>query len=193
MNDQGQRTEPRRKTKDGSRDESHASRLRPRFSPQPEITVEIEQAFAGQVDAALLRRLVETTLAQEGISAVPVVALYITDDAEVRDLNRRHRGVDATTDVLSFPLLDDKTSPFVAPPDGRLHLGDVVVSYPRAVEQAADYGHSVDRELSYLIVHGLLHLLGYDHETDEEQAEMRAHEEAILSRLGQSRFSQSRS
>lgn len=180
----GQQGKQRRMTGNGRRGKQYVIRD---TKYGPAINIEVESAFAGQVDVAFLRRLVETTLAQEGITAVPVVSLYITDDDEVRELNRQYRGVDATTDVLSFPLLDNKTSPFVAPPDGRLHLGDVMVSYPRAVEQAADYGHSVDRELSYLVVHGLLHLLGYDHETDEDQTKMRVHEEAVLSRLGQGR------
>ncbi|MDI3280889.1 MAG: rRNA maturation RNase YbeY [Bacillota bacterium] len=104
------------------------------------------------------------------------VGIILTSDEEVRALNRRHRGRDAPTDVLSFPLAPDWRSPY-------LLLGDVVISLERAREQAREYGHSWEREVGYLAVHGLLHLFGYDHATEEERAEMRRCEEAILARL----------
>jgi probable rRNA maturation factor len=115
-----------------------------------------------------------------------VLTLTLVDDDEIREINRQHRNVDRPTDVLSFPLIDGKDD-FALPPDVPRELGDVVVSYPRAVAQAEEYGHSVGRELAYLVVHGVLHILGHDHEEPGEQAIMRAREEAALAVVGLSR------
>ncbi|MBM3133726.1 MAG: rRNA maturation RNase YbeY [Chloroflexi bacterium] len=155
-----------------------------------ELDIQIARDFAVPIDEGQLRRLVETALRATGLSGTVELSLTLSDDAEVQRLNREFRGVDAPTDVLSFPLfshvgqggiLPYEEPPFVPPPDGILHLGDVVLSYPRAVAQAAEYGHSVQRELGYLTVHGVLHLLGYDHEAEADKERMRAREEAILS------------
>jgi probable rRNA maturation factor len=146
-----------------------------------ELDIQIAPDFAVPIDEGQLRHLAETALRAEGLSGTVELSLTLTDDAAVQRLNREFRGVDAPTDVLSFPLLPLEESPFVPPPDGILHLGDVVLSYPRAVAQAAEYGHSVQRELGYLTVHGVLHLLGYDHESAADKERMRAREEAILS------------
>lgn len=145
-----------------------------------ELDIQIVLDFVAQIDEVQLRHLVETSLRAAGLSGTVELSLTLTDDAAVQRLNWEFRGVDAPTDVLSFPLLSPEESPFVPPPDGILHLGDVVVSYQRAVAQAADYGHSVRRELGYLTVHGILHLLGYDHESTADKQRMRAREEVIL-------------
>lgn len=118
--------------------------------------------------------------------------LIFTDEEGIRALNAKERGKDAVTDVLSFPNLDGiykkeimaEDFPFDLDEEGRLFLGSVVICTKRAGEQAEEYGHSLRRELYYLAVHGLCHLLGYDHETDAEKAEMRAEEESVLSQLG---------
>jgi probable rRNA maturation factor len=110
-----------------------------------------------------------------------VLGLHLVDDESIQALNAEHRAKDAPTDVLSFPLL---SADFVVPPGEPLHLGDVVVSYPRAVAQADEYGHSVDREVAYLVAHGVLHVLGYDHEVEHEQKLMRQKEEEALQPLG---------
>ena len=107
------------------------------------------------------------------------MGLLITDDETIKGLNLRYRGQDSETDVLAFGMLDDPEG-FVSPPSLPPHLGDVVVSYPRAAEQAADYGHSVEEELDRLVIHGLLHLLGYDDEDEQERQEMWAQQEALL-------------
>lgn len=117
------------------------------------------------------------------------VELVFTDEAGIRKLNAGTRGKDAVTDVLSFPNLDGilqkpirkEDFPFDTDEDGNLFLGSIVICRERAAQQAEEYGHSLRRELYYLAVHGLCHLLGYDHETDEEKAQMRAREESILS------------
>ncbi|HEV7663042.1 MAG TPA: rRNA maturation RNase YbeY [Chloroflexota bacterium] len=113
------------------------------------------------------------------------VSLHLVTDASIQALNASHRATDAATDVLSFPLQDaHDPGGFVLPPGQPVHLGDVVVSYPRAVQQAADYGHSIEREVAYLVAHGVLHVLGYDHEADAEREHMRYLEEEALRPLG---------
>jgi len=114
----------------------------------------------------------------------------LTDDAEIQALNRQFRGIDAPTDVLSFAMQDESPEDqgFVVAPEQdaetRAYLGDVIVSYPRAAAQAAEQGHSVLAELRLLVVHGVLHLLGYDHATPQDQARMWAIQDVVLERLG---------
>ena len=111
---------------------------------------------------------------------------------EIRDLNARTRGIDKVTDVLSYPTLDGiKGKPLFKKAhtgdideEGRLIIGSIVVCKDRAREQADEYGHSYQRELHYLLIHGVLHCLGYDHMTDEDKAEMREKEEYLLGKLG---------
>lgn len=126
-------------------------------------------------------------------SDAPLAAELIFTDAEgIRALNARERGKDAVTDVLSFPNLDGIRGrairrdefPYDADEAGNLFLGSVVICRERAAEQAEEYGHSLRRELYYLAVHGICHLLGYDHETEEDKAQMRAREEDILAKMG---------
>lgn len=118
--------------------------------------------------------------------------IWRISEEEIRALNSRERGVDRVTDVLSFPAMDGiKGSPILAaehtdcvmPEDGTVFLGSVVICEQRAREQAREYGHSFERELWYLAVHGLLHCLGYDHETEEERREMREKEEYVMQKL----------
>ena len=133
--------------------------------------------------------------AMEGFvpSDIPLAVEFIfTDEEEIRRLNREQRQVDKVTDVLSFPALDGirgkplkkSEHPFDEDEEGHLFIGSVAVCVRRAHEQAEEYGHSYNRELHYLLVHGIMHCLGYDHETDEERAEMREKEEEILGKLG---------
>lgn len=131
--------------------------------------------------------------ALEGIAAGDDLSaeLLLVSEEEIRALNARERGVDRVTDVLSFPSMDGiKGKPVLADEHGecideagRVFLGSIVICENRAREQAAEYGHSVERELWYLAVHGVLHCLGYDHETEEEKREMREKEEEIMARL----------
>lgn len=131
---------------------------------------------------ALIERAVTMVLTAERPATALEVGVLITDDAELQRLNRDFRGKDAATDVLSFA--DDQPSAFVSAPDQLSYLGDIAVSYERALSQAAEYGHSAARELAFLAVHGTLHLLGYDHERGEADAAlMREREEAALARL----------
>lgn len=114
------------------------------------------------------------------------VSVTFVDDAQIHELNRIHRGVDRPTDVLSFSQLEGED--MGALPEGApLPLGDIVISLERCAEQAREYGHSFERELGFLVGHGMLHLLGYDHQTPEDEAVMMAKTEAILGELGLTR------
>ena len=122
------------------------------------------------------------------------VSLTVCGDEYIRELNKNFRGKDAATDVLSFPLLSsdtpgkiDYTPTDIDPETGDVMLGDIVVSLERAAQQAEEYGHSLEREVCYLCVHSVLHLLGYDHMDDADKKLMRAKEEEILTSLNISR------
>ena len=116
------------------------------------------------------------------------VSVTLVDDEAIRELNRTYRGIDAPTDVLSFSQLEGTRLPQAAlPPDYPVPIGDIVVSIPRMRQQAVDYGHSEERELGFLLVHGVLHLLGYDHEAPDDARAMRAAEEDILASAGLTR------
>ena len=137
-----------------------------------------------------LRKVVRAALAAQEVDVPCEVDVSITDDAGIRQINADMRDVDASTDVLSFPMFDlapgDKPSEKDADPaTGLVPLGDMCISFERAKAQAEEYGHSARRELAYLAVHSVLHLLGYDHlDEGEEKARMREREEAILAELG---------
>jgi len=127
---------------------------------------------------ALLEKLMVACVEEEGHTFDGEVSLVFCDDDYIHDLNKTHRGMDKKTDVLSFPqyepLCDQPTS------DPYVYLGDVVISTETARTQAEDYGHDLIREIGFLFVHSMFHLLGYDHDTDDKQAIMRAKEETIL-------------
>lgn len=114
------------------------------------------------------------------------VSITFVDDDAITDLNRDHRGLAKPTDVLSFSQLEGEEMGGI--PEGEpIPLGDIVISLERCLTQAADYGHSFERELGFLTAHGMLHLMGYDHQTPEEEAEMMAKTEEILAGLGLTR------
>ncbi len=110
-----------------------------------------------------------------------VISVHLVGDATIQQLNAEHRRLDSVTDVLSFPLFEPG---FVLPEGEPVNLGDVVISYPRAAAQAEEYGHAVEREVAYLVAHGVLHILGYDHEQESERSRMREKEEEALQPLG---------
>lgn len=116
------------------------------------------------------------------------VSILLVDNATIQEMNRDYRNKDTATDVLSFPLEEDVEGagePMVIGGPPERMLGDIVISVERTLEQASEYGHSFERELSFLTVHGLLHLLGHDHETDAEAEKiMRAEEKRILAAVG---------
>ena len=144
----------------------------------------------------LLTRVIAAALEAEGVRIPCGVDVLLTDDEGIREINREQREVDSVTDVLSFPMLNLTPG---TPPDGTgeeehdpetglCYLGDMVIDLNRAKAQAEEFGHSVQRELAYLAVHSVLHLLGYDHlDEGPQKAQMRAREEAILEALGVTR------
>lgn len=131
----------------------------------------------------LVERIATYTLIEEGVTDDLEISLLIVEDDAIQSLNFEHRGKDQVTDVLSFPLFEDK---------GEIEagdmLGDIVISAPRALEQADTYGHTFEREFCFLVVHSLLHLLGYDHEVSEQDAiYMEEQQEKILANFGLTR------
>jgi len=144
------------------------------------VEVQVDPPFAAQVDPAQVQRTVREVLVQEGRAEEGEVTVVITDDERVRELNRRYRGVDLPTDVLAFGGVAEG---FVEAPDLPSYLGDVVISYPRVQAQAEEQRHSPAEELALLVIHGVLHLLGYDHESPEEKEIMWARQEEILRHL----------
>ena len=156
------------------------------MAPQPpafDITIEVDPSYVTQVDTRLLASVTQAVLEREGVAGPLDLGIWITNEDELRALNRKFRAVDATTDVLSFGADGEDAAPFVDAPDAARHLGDVAISFPHVMRQAREYGHSEARELAYLLAHGILHLLGYDHEAAADAGEMRAREEAALGEL----------
>ncbi|MBE5996865.1 MAG: rRNA maturation RNase YbeY [Lachnospiraceae bacterium] len=141
--------------------------------------------------------VMETFLDEEQCPYEASVSITITDDGAIREINREHRGVDASTDVLSFPMVqypapadfsvleeEGMESEAFDPDSGELMLGDVVLSADHIAAQAESYGHPVRREYAFLIVHSLLHLAGYDHMVPEEAEVMESRQRAILDKCG---------
>jgi probable rRNA maturation factor len=152
----------------------------------PRIDVRIASPFRTTVRAAWLRAIACQLLAAEGVAAPGRVGIVIADDQTVRDLNQRFLGLDEPTDVLSFGLAKADEAPFALPPEEEASLGEVVIAYPTALRQAEEAGRPAEVELAHLLVHGLLHLLGYDHERPEDEGAMRRREEEILTGLAAS-------
>ncbi|MBQ3014684.1 MAG: rRNA maturation RNase YbeY [Clostridia bacterium] len=134
----------------------------------------------------LVREAIEATLDYEQYGNPCEVSVSFVDNTEIRDLNKKFRGIDKATDVLSFPLFDYDGESEEPPVDEMLGmLGDIVLSLEQAAIQAEEYGHSFEREVAFLTVHSMLHLLGYDHETGEEdEADMRRRQSEIMDLMG---------
>ena len=134
----------------------------------------------------LLREAIETTLDFEDFQNVCEVSVTFTDNEGIQELNKKFRQIDKPTDVLSFPLFDFEGDCEEPPIDEMIsNLGDIVISLERAQEQAEEFGHSFKREVAFLTVHSMLHLLGYDHEkSEEEDKEMRAKQTEIMRIMG---------
>ena len=153
------------------------------------ITADVPGA-ANDANCALIRRTIRTALAAEGLTAPCEVDVLLTDDGGIHEINRELRQVDRPTDDLSFPEFELTPGQLPGPEDadpgtGLIPLGDMALSMERVAAQAREYGHSKRRELSYLVTHSVLHLLGYDHlDEGPMKAQMRAREEAIMALLG---------
>lgn len=147
------------------------------------IDIEIEKEFRSLLKKSWLRQIAKESLSAAKAPPSATSSLVIAGDERVHGLNRLYRGKDSPTDVLSFSTQKTHGESFVLPPEESSHLGDVIISYPQAARQALEYGHSLEREISLLIAHGLLHLLGYDHEKPGDRRKMREKEKEILSLL----------
>ena len=147
-------------------------------------TVDIQDADGrlGRDTAERLAEVARLVLRSEGAPEGAEVALVIVGDDKIRELNRRYRGVDRPTDVLAFAAGEGEAFP--APPGAPCPLGDLIVSYPMAAAQASERDRSVDDELALLVVHGCLHLLGYDHASEDERERMWARQDALLGAAG---------
>lgn len=153
-----------------------------------EIYVSREVKNLGHNNAArLIKEAARLALAAEKVDVNCIISVMLTDDAGIRRVNREFRDLDRETDVLSFPLNELEPGRFDArlcerePDTGAVLLGDMLISLPRCEEQGREYGHGFDREIRYLTVHSVLHLLGYDHlDEGPMKAQMRAREKAIL-------------
>lgn len=138
----------------------------------------------------LIKGAAETTLKFFDLTDNVEISVMLTDNVEIRTLNKLHRNIDRATDVLSFPMFEYDEAGNIQEEfaelneTGEVCLGDIVISLERAAEQAEEYGHSYEREVGFLTVHSMLHLLGYDHMTPEEEKEMFGYQEEILKVMG---------
>ena len=151
-----------------------------------EVNILVAGTFRSCPDESWLREVAARVFAEEKIGHDVEMGLVITGQKKIRELNRVYRGIDEPTDVLSFFMISEDremVDSFVAPPDGIRHLGEVIISLPQAKKQAKKQRHSLGKELAVLITHGVLHLLGYDHEEDGEARKMKARETEILTFL----------
>lgn len=182
------------------------------YSSHIELSIEFdnkndEQAVKHLLSSLPLEAIVVQTLSQAGIDRPVVVALLITNDATIQSLNKRYRNQDKSTDVLSFPLLEkpivhapvdqlwmnsesegvefQTQQTFITPPDITTHLGDIVISWPRVQRQSSEAGHDPVYELLFLLSHGVLHLIGYDDQTEAGYQAMIRIQHAVLDATGQ--------
>lgn len=155
-----------------------------------------DEQFVDDEKRAMLEEVLDLAAKKLALSQKAELDLSLVTNEDIHAMNKMYRQIDRPTDVLSFPLNEsiDESDEFFTrmfEEDGSfdlpIHLGDIVISYPKAVEQAEDYGHSIERELAFLAVHGFLHLNGYDHQTEEESAEMFGIQEEVLQEYGLTR------
>ena len=147
------------------------------------LNVEPNEKYEEIISKVLNKCFEEENLPQNKLS----VSITLTDLKNIRNLNCKHRNIDKETDVLSFPMFEkEEIDKKVAKNDFQIEdiLGDMVICIPKVEEQAEEYGHSFERELSYMVVHSFYHLMGYDHMEEEPKKEMRQKEEYILKQLG---------
>ncbi|HHX61918.1 MAG TPA: rRNA maturation RNase YbeY [Epulopiscium sp.] len=137
----------------------------------------------------IIESVIKTSIEEEGFSLEVEVSVTLTDNNEIKQINAEHRGIDRVTDVISFPQIDWTSIELESNDYGNLPgediiLGDIVISVDRLIEQAAEYNHSLERELGFLVAHSMFHLLGYDHVSEEEEQEMIHKQEKVLGKLG---------
>jgi len=164
--------------------------------PNFDIDVQIDDLYAPHVDEANLRGAAVATLIASGVEDAEVT-IVVTNDVAVQQLNRDYRGVDAPTDVLSFAAQEGNDGQELALPEELAaeldrYLGDIIIAYPYTMQQASHFGSAPAAELRLMVVHGILHLLGHDHDTAKAEAEMWARQESVLAQFGDQGLSQRR-
>ncbi len=142
----------------------------------------------------LIIKSAELCIRNEELQDEYEVFILITDNNEIKEINKAHREIDKETDVLSFPMLDfiegnieEINDSDINPETGNIMLGDIIISIEKVLSQAKEYNHSFERELIFLITHGMYHLLGYDHQDEEQEKEMIAKQELVLQEMGLNR------
>jgi len=150
-----------------------------------EINVLIDEGLEGYLEVDWLQSIAEQVLMAQNVGSNAELGLVITSQERVQQLNKSYLGRDEPTDVLAFSMLPAGETgadfpPFVTPPDGTLHLGEVIISYPQAVIQAEEHQHSIRKEIAILVIHGVLHLLGYEDDNPELKRQMADREAEIL-------------
>jgi probable rRNA maturation factor len=146
-----------------------------------EINILVDEGAEAGVELTWLEDVAQRVLAAEKADAKTEVGIVVTGQEMVQQLNRNFRGQDEPTDVLAFSAREEaEGSRFILAPDGLSHLGEVIISYPQALLQAEEHGHPIKRELAILLIHGLLHLLGYDHDEKAQERKMQAREKELL-------------
>jgi probable rRNA maturation factor len=151
------------------------------------INVQINKNIHFQFDKKWVRSIIKAAFQKEKIAGLVEIDCLITDDFTIKTLNKTHRGIDSPTDVLSFAFSDqansDKNISFPQDPDSPINLGSIIISYERAIEQANNLDHSTKEEIALLLIHGVLHLLGYDHTIQSDARKMRSKERSIIKSL----------
>lgn len=132
----------------------------------------------------IISDVIKFALELENVHSKPEIGVYIVDNEEIKKLNKKFRSVDKETDVLSFPMIEFNDKPKDALIKKNILLGDIVISLPKVFEQAREYGHTIEREIGFLVVHGILHLLGYDHINPGDEKIMFDKQEIILAKIG---------
>ncbi len=151
-----------------------------------EINISIDDEFKGKITRRRLKTVAEQALTAEKTGSSVELGILVTNQENVRSLNWTYRSKNEPTDVLSFYMIPEhgqKKETFINPPDNIEHLGEVVISYPQAVIQAKENKHKVKKEITILLIHGILHLLGYDHEKPADEKKMKPRETKILNLL----------
>lgn len=149
-----------------------------------ELTWEIEE---NNTVETYIYKAVEEALNYENVKCDVTLSMVVTDNAHIKELNNTHRNIDRETDVLSFPGYEKEEWEEIKNKKDMAYIGDIVISKEKVEEQALEYENSFEREFCYLTVHGMLHLMGYDHMEDEDKKVMREKEEEIMSKLGLTR------
>lgn len=159
------------------------------------LNIEYETEFLLHIDyKEIITRVVDKSLDMEECPYEVELNVILTDNSAIQEINREYREIDAPTDVLSFPMLDydspsdfshleDKVEECFNPETGELVLGDIILSLEKVLEQAEEYGHSLERELAFLVAHSMMHLFGYDHMEEEERVLMEERQGRVLTEL----------